>query len=123
MFDFTTEWTKVSPAGSQLITGVLVVRTAFAKAHPAAFASFLADYQASTAYTNHDAVAAAALIAKAGIVPAAPIAQAAIPGSHVTYIAGAQMKTALSSYLQVLFTADPKSVGGSMPGDDFYFGS
>ena len=123
VFDFTTEWTKVSPAGSQLITGVLVVRTAFVKAHPAAFADFLSDYQASTAYTNDDAAAAAALIAKAGIVPAAPIAQAAIPGSHVTYIAGAQMKTALSNYLQVLFTADPKSVGGSMPGDDFYFAS
>ena len=123
VFDFTSEWTKVSPAGSQLITGVLVVRTAFVKAHPAAFADFLADYQASTAYTNDQPAAAAALIAAAGIVPAAPIAQAAIPGSHVTYLAGAEMKTALSHYLQVLFTADPKSVGGSMPGDDFYFGA
>lgn len=123
VFDFTSEWTTVSPAGSQLITGVLVVRTAFVKAHPAAFADFLADYQASTAYTNDEPASAAALIAAAGIVPAAPIAQAAIPGSHVTYLAGAQMKAALSHYLQVLFTADPKSVGGSMPGDDFYFGA
>lgn len=123
VFDFTSEWTKVSPAGSQLITGVLVVRTAFVKAHPTAFADFLADYQASTTFTNTNAAAASALIAAAGIVPAAPVAQAAIPGSHVTYIAGAEMKTALSHYLQVLFTADPKSVGGSMPGDDFYYGS
>ncbi|HEY0119515.1 MAG TPA: ABC transporter substrate-binding protein [Cellulomonas sp.] len=123
VFDLTDEWTKVSDAGSQLITGVLVVRTAFVKDHPAAFADFLADYQASTKYTNDDPAGAAALIAAAGIVPAAPVAQAAIPASHVTYIAGADMKTALSSYLQVLFTADPKSVGGTMPGDDFYFGS
>lgn len=123
VFDFTDEWTKVSPAGSQLITGVLVARTAFVKEHPAAFADFLSDYKASTQYTNDNPAGAAALIAAAGIVPAAPVAQAAIPGSHVTFIAGADMKTALSHYLQVLFTADPKSVGGSMPGDDFYFGS
>ncbi len=121
VFNLTDEWVKVSPAGSQLITGVLVVRTAFATEHPDAFADFLADYQASTAYTNDEPAAAAELIAAAGIVPAAPVAQAAIPASHVTYIAGEEMKTALSSYLQVLFTADPKSVGGTMPGDDFYY--
>ena len=121
VFSMTDEWVKVSPAGSQLITGVLVVSTAFAKAHPAALADFLTDYQASTKYTNDEPAAAAELIAAAGIVPAAPVAQAAIPASHVTFIAGDEMKTALSSYLQVLFTADPKSVGGTMPGDDFYF--
>lgn len=123
VFDLTDEWTKVSDAGSQLITGVLVVRTAFATEHPAAFADFLADYQASTAYTNDDPADAATLIAAAGIVPQAPIAQAAIPSCHITYIAGDEMKTALTSYLSVLFAADPKSVGGSMPGDDFYFSS
>lgn len=117
----TDEWVKVGPAGSQLITGVLVVRTAFAQEHPAALADFLADYQASTTYTNDDPAAAATLIADAGIVPAASVAQAAIPASHITYIAGDEMKTALSSYLQVLFDAEPKAVGGTMPGDDFYY--
>jgi NitT/TauT family transport system substrate-binding protein len=117
----TDEWVKVSPAGSQLITGVLVVRTAFVEEHPLAFAEFLADYEASTAFTNDDPAAAAELIAAAGIVPAAPVAQAAIPFCNITYIDGAELKTALSSYLQVLFDADPKSVGGTMPGDDFYY--
>jgi NitT/TauT family transport system substrate-binding protein len=119
--NLTDEWVKVSPAGSQLITGVLVVRSAFAQEHPAAFADFLADYQASTKYTNDDPADAATLIADAGIVPAAPVAQAAIPACHITYIAGDELKVALSSYLQVLFDADPKSVGGTMPGDDFYY--
>lgn len=117
----TDEWVKVSPAGSQLITGVLVVRSAFAAEHPQAVADFLADYQASTSYTNDEPAAAAELVAAAGIVPAAPVAQAAIPACNITYIAGDEMKTALSSYLQVLFDAEPKSVGGTMPGDDFYY--
>ena len=33
------------------------------------------------------------------------------------------MKTQLGGYLQVMFDADPKSVGGALPGDDFYYGA
>ena len=31
------------------------------------------------------------------------------------------MKQALSGYLQVLFEQDAKAVGGTLPGDDFYY--
>lgn len=117
----TDEWDKVTD-DSQLVTGVVVVRTEFVEKYPEAFADFLADYEASTQFTNDKPAEAAALIAEAGIVPAAPIAEAAIPASHIVYIAGPEMKTALSGYLQVLFDADPASVGGTMPGDDLYYG-
>jgi NitT/TauT family transport system substrate-binding protein len=120
--DLTEEWTKVTEDGSQLITGVVVVRTAFVEEHPQAFADFLADYEESVAFTNDNPAEAAELIAEAGIVPAAPVAQAAIPKSYITFIAGPELKEAFSGYLQVLFDADPASVGGSMPGDDFYYG-
>ena len=116
----TDEWAKVT-TDSQLVTGVVVVRTAFAEEHPQALADFLTDYQASTEFTNEHPAEAAVLIADAGIVPAAPIAEAAIPGSHITYIDGTELKAVFSGYLQVLFDADPASVGGSMPGDDFYY--
>jgi len=118
--DLTAEWTKVTSA-SQMVTGVVVVRTAFVEEHPDAFADFLTDYKASTEFTNDHPAEAAVLIADAGIVPAVPIAEAAIPASNITYIDGAELKSTFSGYLQVLFDADPASVGGSMPGDDFYF--
>ena len=85
------------------------------------FAHFLADYEASAAWVNAEPAEAAPLIVTAGIVPDAALAEQAIPNCYITYIAGDDMKSALSGYLQVLFTADPKSVGGAMPGDDFYF--
>ena len=116
----TEEWTKVT-SESQMVTGVVVVSTAFVEEHPDAFNDFLTDYQASTEFTNDHPAEAAVLIAEAGIVPAAPIAEAAIPASYVTYIDGAELKSTFTGYLQVLFDADPASVGGSMPGDDFYF--
>jgi len=31
------------------------------------------------------------------------------------------MKTALSGYLEVLAAQDASSVGGALPGDDFYY--
>jgi len=115
------EWDKVSP-DSTMVTGVLIVRTQFATEHPEAFAQLLTDYEASTLFTNEHPDEAAPLIVEAGIVPAAPIAVAAIPASNITYIVGAEMKKNLSGYLQVLFDAAPASVGGAMPGDDFYYG-
>jgi NitT/TauT family transport system substrate-binding protein len=118
--DLTEEWGKVTTE-SQLVTGVVVVRTAFVEENPEAFAEFLEDYRASTEFTNDSPAEAAVLIAEAGIVPAAPIAEAAIPSSYITYIDGAELKSTFAGYLQVLFDADPASVGGSMPGDDFYY--
>jgi NitT/TauT family transport system substrate-binding protein len=116
----TEEWEKVTDE-SQLVTGVVIVRAAFVEENPEAFAEFLEDYKSSTEFTNENPAEAAVLIAEAGIVPAAPIAEAAIPSSYITYIDGAELKDTFAGYLQVLFDADPASVGGSMPGDDFYY--
>jgi NitT/TauT family transport system substrate-binding protein len=118
--DMTAEWAKVSP-DSELITGVVVVRNSFATEHPDAVAQFMKDYAASTQWVNAKPADAAPLIVAAGIVPDATLAEKAIPLCYITFVAGADMKSSLSGYLQVLFNADPKSVGGSMPGDDFYF--
>jgi len=118
--DLTAEWAKVSP-DSQLITGVVVVRNAFATEHPDAVAQFMTDYAASTAWVNAKPADAAPLIVAAGIVPDPALAEKAIPLCYITFVDGADMKSSLSGYLTVLFNADPKSVGGTMPGDDFYF--
>ena len=33
------------------------------------------------------------------------------------------MKADLQGYLQVLYDQNPDSVGGALPGDDFYYGT
>lgn len=115
------EWNRVTSGTSQLVTGVLVVRKAFATEHAAALTQFLDDYRASTAFTNEHPDQAAPLIVQAGIVPSDAVAVAAIPASHVTDLEGLDLRNALSGYLKVLFDADPASVGGALPGDDFYY--
>ena len=66
---------------------------------------------------------AAQLVADYGIVPKAEVAEKALPACNIVYIAGDEMKADLSGYLQVLYDADAASVGGAMPGDDFYYGA
>ncbi|GGC07923.1 ABC transporter substrate-binding protein [Cellulomonas carbonis] len=105
--------------GTPMVTGVVVVRTAFAHEHPDALSTFLADLQASTALTNADPATAAVLVADAGILGSVAVAEAAIPVSGITYLDGAEMRSALDAYLRVLAAADPASVGGSVP-DELY---
>lgn len=119
--DLTKEWDKVSKnAKSTMITGVVVVNKDFAAKYPEKIKKFMADYKASIDYTNTNVDDAAKLIEENNIVPAA-VAKKAIPQCNITYIDGSDMKDKLSGYLQVLFEANPKSIGGKMPADDFYY--
>ncbi len=118
----TEEWDKVSPE-SALITGVLVVRSDFAAENPEAVQAFLADYKASVDYVNSHVEEAAQWAEAMGVVPKAAIAQKAIPACNIVYQDGAEMKSGLSGYLQVLFEQDPKAVGGALPDDSFYYGA
>ena len=117
--DMTKEWEAV--ADGSLVTGVTVIRNEFLQENQAAVDKFLEEYAASADYTNENPAEAAALIADLGIVAKAPLAEKAIPFCNITCQTGETMKTNLSSYLQLLFDLDPTTVGGSLPGDDFYY--
>ncbi|WP_298731311.1 MqnA/MqnD/SBP family protein [uncultured Subdoligranulum sp.] len=118
--DMNEEWQKV--AGSQLVTGVLVVRKDAVEADPDAFATFLDGYAASVEAANTDLEGTAALCESYGIVAKAALAQKALPECNIVFETGEQMKTDLTNYFQVLYDADPTSVGGALPADDFYYG-
>ena len=122
-FDMTEEWGKISGGDSTLMMGCVIIRTAFLEEHPDAVAGFLADYAASIETAQTDLEGTAALCEQYGIIPKAPLAMKAIPQCGLTFVTGAEMKEQLSGYLAVMFDANPKSVGGKLPGDDFYYGA
>ena len=115
----TEEWGKVED--TQLITGVTVVRKAFAEQNPDAVAAFLSDYAQSVQLAASDVQGTAALCEQYGVVAKAAIAQKALPACNIVCITGAEMKAAVSNYLQVLYEADPAAVGGNLPDDAFYY--
>lgn len=118
--DLTKEWEKVNDE-SALMMGCVVVRTEFLNEHPDAVKAFLKDYEQSIHAVTEDIESTAALCAQYGIVASAEVAKAAIPYCNICFVTGSEMKTKLTGYLNVLYSANPKSVGGKMPDDDFWY--
>ena len=117
--DLTAEWDKVSPVGS-LVQGCVVVRKEFADANPDAVATFLREYGTSIEGLTTDIEGTAAKIQENGIFAKAAVAAKAIPNCNVCFITGSEMQAALSEFLTIMHTVAPASVGGAVPGEDFY---
>lgn len=122
VLDMNEQWNMVQgEGGSSMVTGVTVVRKAFLEEYPEAVKTFLLEHEASAQAIKDDPQKGAQLVVAAGIVAKEPIAQKAIPYCNITYIDGKEMQQALSGYLQVLYDQDPAAVGGTLPGEDFYY--
>lgn len=119
--DLTEEWDKVNETGS-LITGVVVVRKGFLEEHPDAVTTFLTEYAASTEYVNANPTdeTVCQWIDDLDIAQAA-IAAKAIPACNIVCITGADMKDAISGYLDALYSQNPEAVGGKIPDEAFYY--
>lgn len=123
--DLNQEWAAACEAegrDGKLITGVAVVRSEFADAHPEAVDAFLGHYRESVEFVNANTDEAAALVGGYEIVPEA-VAKKALPACNITFVDGAGMKEQLGGYLEVLADQNADAVGGKLPGDDFYYGA
>lgn len=126
--DLSAEWDALDN-GSRLTMTTIVARTAFIQEHPEAVENFLREYGASVAFMTDPGSMAlstnenpAQLVAGYGITPNAQIAAAAIPKCSLVCIVGAdEIRAAIQGYYEVLWQADPQSIGGGMPDDGFYY--
>lgn len=119
--DLNEEWDELDN-GAEYITGVTVVRKSFAAANPKAVADFLTEYEASIDYADDNATATAELVNEFRILEQAPALIArAIPACNIEFMAGAEMKTAVKTYIDLLFDLQPQAFGGAKPDDGFYY--
>ena len=119
--NLNNEWEALEN-GSEYITGVLVCRKAFLTANTAAVNAMLTEYEASIKYANEHPAETAATVSEFGILTIpAPMIQKAIPACNVSYIGGAAMKSAVSTYINLLFDIAPAAFGGVKPDDGFYY--
>lgn len=117
--NLTEEWDKVSD--EKLVQGCIVVKKEIVEAYPALVSAFLDDYKASINYVNSNIDEASAMIAEIGIVPKAPIAKQAIPRCNIVFIEGDAMISAMNAMFGVLFSANPQSIGGTLPSESIYY--
>lgn len=120
VMDLNDAWDKVNST-SKIVTGVIVVRKEFADKYPEQLKQFIEEYKASVEYTSTNVDETVQLIADYGVVASATIAKKALPKCHIVCYTNNDMKDALKGFLKVLYDQNPKSVGGSMPEDDFYY--
>ena len=118
--DLTEEWDKVTDEGV-LTMGCVVVRTEFAQENPEAVKAFLSEYADSISYVQENVEEASQLCESYGIVAKAAVAAAAIPDCNLCCVTGGDIQSAIEPYYNVLFEANPDSIGGALPGEDFYF--
>ena len=116
------EWDKLDQGA--LPMGCVVARTGFIEENPELVDAFVDLYGDSISFMSdeNNSADAAALVAKYGITANEQIAAKAIPQCNLTFLTGPEMKETLEGYYQVLFQADPASIGGAMPYDSFYYG-
>lgn len=117
--DLTDEWEKVTD-GAQLVMGSIIGRNEYIDANPEAVSAFLDEYAASTEYVNANVEEAAALSESYDLFPAA-VASKAIPNCNIVFMEGDEMKTSAENFLSIMYDYEPSTVGGTLPGDDFYF--
>lgn len=117
--DLTDEWDRVSD--TKLIQGCVVARKEFVEKNPIVVNDFLFFYNISADYPGIEPDIASELMAKHEIMASKEAAYKAIPNCNLVYLAGEMMKNDASAMLQVLYDADADSVGGALPGDDFYY--
>lgn len=117
--DVTEQWEKYAGKDSTVVTGVVAVNSDFADQHPEAIKQFIQEYKDSVTFVNANVDSAAKLVEDFDIFKAS-VAKEAIPYCNITFIDGSEMKTKVSAYLKVLFDQNAASIGGAMPGDEFY---
>ena len=115
--NLSEEWNNLT--GEVLTMGGIAVRKEFLEQNPEAVAEFVKDYGMSIEFTNANPSEAAAFIEKYEIAAAA-VAEKAIPRCNIVWLYGEEYKTVLKNFLSVLHEGNPASVGGAMPGEDFY---
>ena len=107
--------------GTTMAMGCVIVRREWAEQHPDKLAAFMAAYEASVTFVNTEVEAAAQMVEAQGVMPKAAVAMKAIPNCHIVFVAGEEMKAMIEPFFGVLFEANPSSVGGALPADDFYY--
>lgn len=114
------EWINAQN-GAAPYMGCIVVNAQYAVDLPGNVEAFLSDYKVSVEAAQTNVKAVAGWCEQYGIIGSAAIAEQAIPRCAITCVTGKGMAPFLDPYLSVLFTADPKSVGGALPDEGFYY--
>ena len=118
--DIQEEWTRATGSENFPMT-LLVFDGAFASANPSAAKQILEAVKTSIEWVTANPAEAGALVEKHELGLRANVAAAAIPNSSYVFIPAAEARPALEALFRVFLEYAPASIGGALPGDEFYW--
>ncbi|MGL5440121.1 MAG: ABC transporter substrate-binding protein [Filifactoraceae bacterium] len=116
--DLTKEWNTITK--TELPMTAIIGRADYITENKEAIEIFRSEAGQAVDQLQSDHKIAAKLIEKFGIMPA-PIAEKALPNCNIVFITGSQIIQPMQAYFEILFKSNPKSIGGKMPAEDFYY--
>ena len=117
--DLSDEWEKVNDA--PFAQGVVVARAEYIENNPEYIETFLMQNEISVNFITENLEAAPQMLSDAKSFASPEEATAVIVGCNPGFIRGEEMKSAVSGTLEMLYEANPESIGGEMPADEFYY--
>ncbi|MCL2399407.1 MAG: ABC transporter substrate-binding protein [Defluviitaleaceae bacterium] len=118
--DLTEEWNQVQPDYG-LIMSVVIARKEFLENNLEAVAIFMEEYAESIEFMTTSTSEGAQLAVDFGLIPGVDIAESALPRTHIVFLTGEEMKQNLIGFYNVLYNAEPASIGGELPEESFFF--
>ncbi len=115
--DLTNEWAKVSE--SELAMGCVVVRKDFAESNPAVIEKFMKLNKESVDFIN-SSPKAGKMLQSLGFFDNEALALKTIPGCNIVFINGEEMKKYAQENFEILFKANPASIGGKLPDENIF---
>ena len=121
--DLQKEYEKFAGEGKVYPLTVMVVTKTFAKKNAKVLKAFLEDYQASLEKTLKNPLEAGQLCEDFGLGLAAAIVAKSVPKANYVYIpaGNSEAKKKIEELLNVFLANDASSIGGKLPGKNFYY--
>ncbi len=121
VLELSSEWEKLSPKTPQIPMECLVATTNFIEKYTSELMQLLTFYNESVNWVNEDRQGAAKLIVDFGILDDEKTAAEAIEPSNIRFIPADAAKDMVDGILKALYEYNPDTIGGEVPGDEFYF--
>jgi len=119
IINLSDEWQKIY--GMDMPMSVVIVQNQFIEEHSEQLQKLMSDYAKSINFVKNNVNEAAILMSKFDIISNKAIAAKAIPRCALCFETGEKSQKLLENYFEVLYKANPKSVGGKIPSEEIYY--
>jgi len=119
--DIQKEWADAAGAGENYPLTIIAVDGAFADANAAALKEILNAVKNSIEWVIANPAAAGALVEKHNLGISAAVSAAAIPKSNYVFIPAREGRPSMEALFRAFLESAPASIGGSLPGNRFYW--